>query len=52
MSEKQFKIILIAIMLLGVITSGILVKYTIDLSKKASITAFISTEGAKNEKNS
>lgn len=51
MSEKQFKIILIAIMLLGVITSGILVKYTIDLSKKSSITAFISTEGAKNEKN-
>ncbi len=44
MKDKTFYTIIIIICLLGVLLTGKLIKYTIDLSKKLSITAFISNE--------
>ena len=44
MKEKIFYIIVTVVCLIGIILTGILVKYTIDLSQNLSITAFISNE--------
>lgn len=44
MKEKIFYIIIIIICLIGIVSTGLLVKYTIDLSKNLSITAYISNE--------
>lgn len=44
MKDKIFYIIVIIICLIGLISTGLLLKYTIDLSKELSITAFISNE--------
>ncbi len=44
MKDKIFYIIVTVVCLIGIITTGILVKYTIDLSRNLSITAYISNE--------
>ena len=44
MKDKTFFIIVAIICLIGVVTTGILIKHTIDLSKNLSITSFISNE--------
>ena len=44
MKDKIFYIIITCICLIGVVGTGLLVKYTNDLSKKLSITAYISNE--------
>lgn len=44
MKDKIFYIIIMIICLLGIIGTGLLVKYTIDLSRNLSITAYISNE--------
>lgn len=44
MKDKIFYIIIALICLIGIICTASLVKYTIDLSEKMSITAFISNE--------
>lgn len=44
MNDKKFYIIILIIIFLGLITSGILIKYTMDLKENVSITSFISTE--------
>ncbi len=45
MKDKVFYIILTIIILIGIFLTGMLVKYTLDLSQNLSITAFISNEG-------
>lgn len=44
MKDKFFYMIIAIICLIGVATTGLLVKYTLDLSKNLSITAYISNE--------
>ena len=44
MKDKFFYIILAIVCLIGMVITGILVKYTIDLRDELSITAFISNE--------
>ncbi len=44
MKNNIFYTIVIIVCLIGFIVTGNLVKYTIDLSKQSSITAFISNE--------
>ncbi len=44
MKDNIFYTILIIVCIIGFICTGILVKYTIDLTKNASLTAFISNE--------
>lgn len=44
MKDKIFYIIVAVVCLIGIISTGILVKYTIDLSRNLSITAYISNE--------
>lgn len=44
MKDKVFFIIVTIICLIGIISTGILVKYTINLSRNLSITAYISNE--------
>ena len=44
MKDKFFYIILAIVCLIGIIITGILVKYTIYLRDELSITAFISNE--------
>lgn len=44
MKDKVFYIIVTIICLIGIISTGILVKYTINLSRNLSITAYISNE--------
>lgn len=44
MKNNIFYTIIIIVCLIGFILTGSLVKYTIDLSKQSSITAFISNE--------
>ena len=44
MKDKIFYIIVIIICIIGVISTGTLVKYTINLKKSLSITAYISNE--------
>ena len=44
MRDKIFYIIIIIVCVIGIVSTGLLVKYTIDLSKSLSITAYISNE--------
>ena len=44
MKDKTFYIIVTVVCLIGIIATGMLAKYTIDLSKELSITSFISNE--------
>ena len=44
MRDKIFYSIIIIICLIGIVSTGLLVKHTIDLSKNLSITAYISNE--------
>lgn len=44
MKNNIFYAIVIIVCLIGFVVTGSLVKYTIDLSKQSSITAFISNE--------
>lgn len=44
MKKKIFYIIITITCLIGIISTGLLVKYTIDLSKNLSITSYISNE--------
>ena len=44
MKDKFFYIIIAVICLIGIISTGLLIKYTMDLSQKSSITAYISNE--------
>jgi len=44
MKDKIFYCIIVIICLIGIVSTGLLVKNTIDLSKNLSITAFISNE--------
>lgn len=44
MKNKIFFIIITIICLIGIVSIGLLVKYTIDLSRNLSITAYISNE--------
>ncbi len=44
MKDKIFYIIVAIICLIGIVSTAILVKYTINLSKQLSITAYISNE--------
>ena len=44
MKDKFFYIILAIVCLIGIVITGILVKYAIDLRDELSITAFISNE--------
>lgn len=44
MKDKTFYIIITIICLIGIVSTGLLVKRTIDLSKHLSITAYISNE--------
>lgn len=44
MKEKVFYSIIAIICVIGIVTTGLLVKYTIDLKDNLSITSFISNE--------
>lgn len=44
MKDKIFYSIIVIICLIGIVSTGLLVKYTLDLSKNLSITSFISNE--------
>ena len=44
MKKEIFYIVVIIICLMGIISKGLLIKYTIDLSKNVSITSYISNE--------
>ena len=44
MEEKKFLKIVYTIILIGIIITSIMIKYTLDQYKKLSITSFISTE--------
>ncbi|MCR5187020.1 MAG: hypothetical protein K6D97_07925 [Clostridia bacterium] len=44
MKDKMFYSIVIVICFIGIVTTGLLVKYTVNLSKHLSITAYISNE--------
>lgn len=44
MKKEIFYIVVIIICLVGMISTGLLIKYTIDLSKNVSITSYISNE--------
>lgn len=44
MNDKIFYTIIVFVCLIGLISTGYLVKYTIDLSKQLSITSYISNE--------
>lgn len=44
MKDKIFYIIITIICLIGLILTGLLVKYTINLSRSLSITSYISNE--------
>lgn len=44
MKNKIFYSIITIICLIGIVSTGLLVKHTIDLSKNLSITAYISNE--------
>lgn len=44
MKDKNFYILVAIISLIGIIVTGCLVKYTLNLSSKSSITAVISNE--------
>lgn len=44
MKNKVFYTIITIICLIGIVITGLLVKYTIDLSRDLSITSYISNE--------
>ena len=44
MKDKIFYGIITIICLIGILSTGLLIKHTIDLSKNLSITAYISNE--------
>ena len=44
MKDKIFYSIITIICLIGIVSTGLLVKHTMDLSKHLSITAYISNE--------
>lgn len=44
MKDKLFYSIIVIICLIGIVSTGLLVKHTMDLSENISITAYISNE--------
>ena len=49
MDENKFNKIVCVIMIIGIICTGVLIKYTVDRYKELSITSFISTEEVLHE---